>query len=343
MQIINFERNNNKEMKGGIICFTDGTFEAFTMTQAKKYKTLRGAKNFMAKNDFIEVEEVIEAAETPEMEANFEAAEKWLGYVKEYKDMKYYGEAQVYYTRYKKAGGKKLIEYLECPERYKELLEEPVEELTFEEKAEKAAEIINKDFEAGLSGEDIADLYIAGAKLYGNEFEKNVLNSAYMLATNTIKNFVNKTMILNDDVFNILLTSPLNKKPIKKLRELCKENISKKYNFDEMRKWQLVILLQYWIEEADEAGTIEDIKVCIATDTNKQVKKVERLIDAINNVCPLLDELNEAMEEIMNDADCNEFGVASMIKDYYTNITCSGFLEDFESVARVDLKELKRG
>lgn len=61
-------------------------------------------------------------AEPIELNADFEEAEKWLGYVREFKDMSYYGEAQVCYGRYKKAGGKRIIEYLEHPERYRELI-----------------------------------------------------------------------------------------------------------------------------------------------------------------------------------------------------------------------------
>ena len=50
----------NKENRGGLIAFKDGTFEAFTMTEVRKYKTLRGAKNFLARNGYIELVEEVE-------------------------------------------------------------------------------------------------------------------------------------------------------------------------------------------------------------------------------------------------------------------------------------------
>lgn len=73
----------------------------------------------------VEVEEV-EAVETEEMKADFEEAQKWINYVRKYKDMKYYVEAQGYYRKYRKVGGNRIIEHLEHPEKYKELLEEDV-------------------------------------------------------------------------------------------------------------------------------------------------------------------------------------------------------------------------
>lgn len=63
MTIINYRKGTNKNMKGGILCFDNGTFEAFTMTESKKYKTLRGAKNFMAKKEYIEVMEEVQEPE----------------------------------------------------------------------------------------------------------------------------------------------------------------------------------------------------------------------------------------------------------------------------------------
>ena len=70
------------------------------------------------------VEEVaVETVETEEMKNNFEEAEKMLDLVRKYKDMTFYSEAQVKYRRYRKAGGTRIIEHLEHPERYEELLE----------------------------------------------------------------------------------------------------------------------------------------------------------------------------------------------------------------------------
>lgn len=71
-----------------------------------------------------EVIETIEVEETEEMKNNFEEAEKMLDLVRKYKDMTFYSEAQVKYGRYRKAGGTRIIEHLEHPERYEELLED---------------------------------------------------------------------------------------------------------------------------------------------------------------------------------------------------------------------------
>lgn len=63
MTIINYRKGINQDLKGGILCFDDGTFEAFTMTETKKYKTLRGARNFMAKREYTEVKEEVQEPE----------------------------------------------------------------------------------------------------------------------------------------------------------------------------------------------------------------------------------------------------------------------------------------
>lgn len=64
MKTITFVKETNKEMTGGILCFKDGTFEAFTMVQAKNYKTIKGATNFLNKAGYFEAPAVAEADPT---------------------------------------------------------------------------------------------------------------------------------------------------------------------------------------------------------------------------------------------------------------------------------------
>lgn len=93
------------------------------------------------------IEEVVEAEE---MKADFEEAKKWVNYVRRYKDMKYYVEAQGCYSRYRKAGGTQIIEHLEHPERYKELLEEDVEEEISVLKVIKYIKESNQEMRGGI-------------------------------------------------------------------------------------------------------------------------------------------------------------------------------------------------
>lgn len=306
VKVIRLAKEGSKQAKGRINQYEDGIFEAFTLTQAKKYKTLRGAKNFMTKAGYtVEVE-------TKEVE--------------QFKPM------------------------------------------TTEEKTAKAVEIVNADA-FKVDRKQAVTLYVQGTKLYGVEFENGVKHSVYSLVRNTLTKFAGIIGLEFDEAMEILLTSTLNGKSLKELKkelkEVCKQNIDKDYDFDNMEKWQLILLLHCWNLEGDEALTIQDD--VIDTDDNseagktvsevirtaseevkpvkaisEQVNKIQRLIKAINEVNPLLDELNEAMEDIMYDNDCNELGVSQLIKDFYTSITCSGFLEDFKSVASYDLKQLKQ-
>lgn len=49
MIITNYRKGGNM---GGILSFANGTFEAFTATQTRRFKTLKAAANWLILNDY---------------------------------------------------------------------------------------------------------------------------------------------------------------------------------------------------------------------------------------------------------------------------------------------------